>query len=824
MKTFDLTNRQDLNHFLESTNPGLFNLIIERIESEEKKSYLKLFKYIYCIIEHSTGNAEELDVLNLHFEKNVQLEVKTLIAEFIWHYYFCKAELDEISQQKNTLLQNTIDELTAEVDEPLIMPGKGAVAQRKIREIRKKARGNLKFYKRINPNSSLTPETLINLKTKQQDEISGAFKYIPAYKAADELDALNSFVIHSTQGFNDIKQLRLNTTHLLKIIKNIVLFDCENRVQRFSPYNYQQLANLNENHGTAFRSFVIVTFSNSNNLNSVTSKINRLKERYYIPNQTSYIVTSKEADYLLRKEQLEKKEILFLEPSYSVFWEDFHLETKINELYELRSIKMMNVYSLCFNQEIKDFILTNIFSEDSNHRLITDDTAQEIHDLPIEDAQRLKDLLSNVLDLVIGSNLQAEITESLSNDSKMVVDDFILSSTNFLKLIKRSLNVSSNRKFINWDKLDETIDNEIIILSYRNQGNFNNHFYPNINETTVSENTKIKAYFPSFFFENIHRWSIYNLSKDYLKALDHPIRHRQFNWDKLKEQIELLKPEKTVTISWDSESVYTGSDSRITYRLIFDKNGHSTCNPSDLHIYCEDNNKHKRIQPIRWIYENLDQGDSKLRVQKLDELIEKFNPVETFTDTVQQENDLGIIRNQFDLGDESAGRLWKILLARKAEITGVENLYNELKTIFSRNNLNIVSQGHFESTWINPESSSLVPRGNKAFKVICNYLGLPTTYLRIIYTIKNSNIQGRRNATRIYSRLLKDLFNHGCFDEGANSVQILISKLDYYKSNHNLDELGIDEDNPLTDLNTLVELIKPELAYRQTTNIEKREE
>jgi hypothetical protein len=39
-----------------------------------------------------------------------------------------------------------------------------------------------------------------------------------------------------------------------------------------------------------------------------------------------------------------------------------------------------------------------------------------------------------------------------------------------------------------------------------------------------------------------------------------------------------------------------------------------------------------------------------------------------------------------------------------------------------------------------------------------------------------------------------------------------------------LDELGIDEENPLTGLITLVELIKPELSYKEVKGIEKREE
>ena len=105
----------------------------------------------------------------------------------------------------------------------------------------------------------------------------------------------------------------------------------------------------------------------------------------------------------------------------------------------------------------------------------------------------------------------------------------------------------------------------------------------------------------------------------------------------------------------------------------------------------------------------------------------------------------------------------------------------------------------------------MVPRGNKSFKVLYHYLGLTTSYLRIIYTIKNRNINGRRNATRIYSKLLKDLFNDSCFDEDAVPNQILKTK-NYYNNHHNLDELGIDEENPVEGLETLIELIKPEIS------------
>tara|TARA_B100001146_G_scaffold225076_2_gene246267 strand:- start:1226 stop:3745 length:2520 start_codon:yes stop_codon:yes gene_type:complete len=839
METFKNHITENLDSFLEFKNQtffdNIFEYIFEKLNFQDKEKYRKLLQYLYCITEKSRNQENELSVLNIHFQKVINDREKTLIVEFLWHYFFESQRLKETSNEKNLILEKRINTLKENTNKALLLPSIGPMAttyekrqvnakKNELLETRKVKKKHLSFYKSLNKNASLQPAALINLKVNQERDLSTYFNSNPTYLNTEELSDLNSFTLYNTKEFNEIKMSRINNTPLLQLIENIVLFDCENSLQRFSSFNFQLLSNLNNHHGTKFDLFLVVTFSNKENFVFIKNKIKRLKERYYIPNDVSYIITSHEFDYLTQQEQVQTPEINFLGPSSSVFWEDFYLETKINGLYELRSIRMMNIYSLCFNQEIKEYVLANIFSDGLIHSLITEETKQDIFNLPNEDILKLKELLSNVLDIVIKTDLKPTIINGLIRDYKIVLDDFILENEHFFDLVKKSINARSNGKFISWDSLEENSDITILVLSYRDQGNFNNNFYPNINEIVVSENTKIKGLFQALFFKKINEWSKYNLISDYFKTLDHPIRRHNFNWDKLSGRIKKFKPEKSVDVSWDLEIDYTGSDTRITYKIVFESNKHSTCNPSDLHIYYEDDNKQKRIQPIRWIYENLELEDNKLFIQKLDELIEEFNPAERLIDTKQQESDLDVIRKQFDLGEESAGRLWKILLARKAANSSVEILYNILKDLFTKNSLEIVSQSYFESTWVNPESASLVPRGNKAFKLICKYLGLPTTYSRIIYTIKNRNINGRRNATRIYSKLLKNLFNDGFFDEGANTEQILKAQIDYYKSNHNLDELGIDEENPLKGISTLVELIRPELSFKEVNSIEKREE
>lgn len=71
------------------------------------------------------------------------------------------------------------------------------------------------------------------------------------------------------------------------------------------------------------------------------------------------------------------------------------------------------------------------------------------------------------------------------------------------------------------------------------------------------------------------------------------------------------------------------------------------------------------------------------------------------------------------------------------------------------------------------------------------------------------------------NQLLKDLFNDCCFDTDRNPNEIINNRLDYYKANHPLDDLGIDENHLATNLVALVELIQPELKLVELETIEK---
>ena len=822
MKTLIHHIEEPLKLFLDNSDNSLFQNIYDTVKTEEKENHKELLRYIFSILEKYKGNNESLECLNIHFEKKMNDNQKTLLVEFVWHYFFIKDYNNENQSTENIKLIDKTICLEQQIRKPLHLPSrKCKTLHKQLNQERKTKKEFLKYYELLNPNTSLTPKTLINLKVGRQRKVSEKFKYIPTYLSANELNSVNSFVIYNIDCFENIIKTRHHKDPLLKVIDNIVLFDCESRFKRFNLFNFRNLANFNQNHGTQLKLLLIVTFSKKDSLNDVNNRIKILEEKYYIPKLSSYVVTKKESDILTNNLFDNKHKKIFVDPYHSYFWDEMYKKTLNDDFYELRSIKMMNIYSLCYNKEIKEFILDDIFLPENDSQLITSETKEGLLELPKSEYDSLISTMSDTLDVIINSNLKNVIKQNLNHKTKIVLDYLIINNLALLCLIKEALEIIHLSQFISWEDLDDRIDSPIMLLSYRDQGKFNYHFHPNINELNVPNCTSIHSIFSAMFFKNLYRWSIYNLMNNYHRTLDHHIRQKHFKWSKLKPIINKLKPQAfdDLSWSWDLENDYSSIDNRITYRVSYKDTNHLTYNPSDLTIYQETNSNKPRVETIRWIHENIETDEYTIEVKKLDDLIDDFNPAKKLIDFKQQENDLNIIRKDFNLEDEDAGRLWKILLHRKAISLGEKQLYEILSSIFKENTIPIVSYNYFTDTWINPISDTIVPRGNKIFKILCDYLELPVTYRRIIYTIKNGTINGKRNQTRIYSKLLKDLFADGCFDGDSNPAKILNNKLDNYRNKHNFDELGIDEENIVSELTTLIELIKPELSYREIEKI-----
>jgi hypothetical protein len=444
-----------------------------------------------------------------------------------------------------------------------------------------------------------------------------------------------------------------------------------------------------------------------------------------------------------------------------------------------------------------------------------------ILELRDEDSETLKEALSNTLDIIINSEIKSKIIVSLASTTTIIFDEAIIRNGKLISKITDCLGLTRLIKLKTWSDILNFSSNCFLILSYRDQGKFPNYYYPNLLESELQPENNANAIFPHFLFGHHCKWAKYNLLKEYYKYLNHPIREKHFEWNELKKLIQTQKPETKLIIDWNLENEHSSLENRETYKVKLQNQRVKTYHSSDLLIFSEIKTASPKIERVKWFFENEYIDGAKYKIQKLDELLDEFNPAERLIDTTQQELELEIIRKQLGLGNVTAGRIWKVLLRNKSELLGIESLYEELKLIFEKNKIPLVSINHFRNSWINIESDSLMPRGNKVFKFLCNYLELNNNYRLILYRLKNASISGKIEATKKYSNLLKDLFADGCFNSNPSIETILNSRIAYYRNNHSLDELGIDNVNPLNGLTTLIELIQPELKLIELETIEK---
>lgn len=803
-----------------------FDELFIKLCSANKLEYKALLKYIFGIIETNSRpplNPNLLNPLHLHLDIENNLEIKSLMLEFLWHYFFNKAYALDKKEDVNYQLENNIKKLTNLVNRPLELPYNVTKPQeKKLRKERCLIREYLKAYKTLDIKSTLTPKSLINVKVIQDKYLSELLEKSPFLLRIQELSDVNSYVVLNLESFTSISKLKLNNIPIFKIFENIILFDCEDRVQRFSQLNFQNLVNLNQRHGANFKNFIVITFDNEwNSINSVRNKIDLIKDRFKIPDTSSYTILKSEVDFLIERKESSQLSIEFVGYDSSNFWDTFVWEISIREIYELRSIKLMNIYSICYTDEIKNYIIDELFSEKESSELISSTTKLAMLELRDEDIEVLKEALSKTLDEIINSGIKSKVSDSLSNNSVIVLDEAILRNQNLLSKIRISLGLTNTTKFNTWSDLINSDLKELLILSYRDQGRYPNYYFPSLLELDLESECFAKAILPSFFFNHYYNWSKYNLYKEYHKLLNHPIREQHFEWNKLKNKIQELKPEQKLHIDWNLENEYSNSDQREIFKIKLINQRSKIFHSSDFILFSEVNSDKPRIERVKWFYENIDLEDTKYKIQKLDELLDEFNPAERLIDTTQQEKELEIIRKELGLESETAARIWKILLRKKADNIGVDSLYEELKTLFIKNNIPLVRKSYFVDSWLNFETTSLMPRGNKVVKVLFDYLNLNISYRLILYRLKNASISGKIEATKKYSRLLKDLFFDGCFDEKAPLKSIIESRIQYYQNNYSLEELGIDNESPFIGLTTLIQLIQPELRLTELETIKK---
>ncbi|MFT6127415.1 MAG: hypothetical protein ACJAVA_001905 [Flavobacteriaceae bacterium] len=796
-----------------------FEKIFSEITISEKEKLKKLLIYIDKTLDNITvSETEELNYLHLHIEKDFDFNDRALILEFLVLKHFIYSLENDKSELTNELIQDNISRIKRDIKNnqiPAKASGKngGNRIYKNWKNKKDEKRAELDFNNTILYSNKLQVNTLVNTLTRYSTKCIEKFKSKQYGIRIEDVNVVKSYVaINKEKRLDQILNQIDQNEQLVSNLKNIILFDSESK-SNFINFNLKELLEWNED-GTTFKNLLIITFGKKKvNINNLKNKLNQVAFRFNSEKKDlikPYIIKNYEVNQLIRIDNPKQLKTNFYGIENNIFWDSFLLETQIHEnLYELISIKMRNIYSLVVNKRIKEIVLDGIFGYNKESTLISESTQQEF---PDELKNELRENLSNTLDYIINSSWKDEIKCLIDENTTLVISNEFLDNKILKKELQKELELSKSNKLINWEDLNSTTAENLIILNYLDPGHYPYYFYPNIIEISAINS---KGLFLNLFFKNKYQWANFNNNNDYYKLLNQQVRSDYFDWDSVKKKVNSLRPKVKEKTSWDIESSYVNNGNKEVIRIkLLSENRSHNYHSSDLFIY-KSNNIMKVARVIDLLVLDLTE------IQSLDDITNALPIYDKLADINKQEEELDVIRKKFNIEDgEDAGRLWKVLLKRKSEDIGKESLYSEIQELLSKQKLKMVSFQHFENHWINPESSSLAPLVKKVFLSICDYLSLPKTYLILISRIKNKTKQASRNNTRKMNLLFKDLFDDGCFDNISKTREILTTKKEYYQQNHSLEELGIDENHLLENLVALVELINPEISLQKVDSIE----
>nr|WP_312129297.1 hypothetical protein [Sphingobacterium multivorum] len=789
----------------------------------QKDNHILLLQYIHLVLKEAfSKESSETKILHLHFEYDFNDNSLLIIAQYLLIHFFKKSsktlkpsfQSDEGPESIKTDLRSKLRILSTCPDGASGRNGGNRVYKNWIKG-KKEIQALIDFYDKLIDNSEISANALFNCQVWLANFLINLFITKPYAREIEDQNNYPTFnLLNAKLKLNQIDEI---DNSIIDNLETVILFDCE----RKRLMQYFSLQGLRD-YGIKLKKYLIITLGNKEtSIQSLRDKINLIQNRFKIAQSDSYTIVRSEIGYSLGSKSKKYIPVSFIGINTSHFWDAVILETKIQDLYEIRSVKMMNLYSLCFDEEIKNYILHEMFSENHTSDFFSDDTKQKLSNLRSDDLLALKELLGNVLDLIISSNMRQVIINKTKSETIFIVDDLILKSKELRGLISSTLTLTEKNKLVAWSDF-KTIQNETtLILSYRDQGKYPYYFYPNLIEAKIPRHVSIEAIFQKFLFSDSYSWAKYNIAQEIYKLTDHPIRRRYFHWERLKASISILQPQKENDTNWDLEHQYVGNSNREIIKLKLKNERERTFNSSELFIYSIDNSSFN-VEKIGNIIESIDE-DVKYFVHHLDEIQKNINLYAKMIDTKQHKAELNIIRQQFQIDEAQTGRLWKILLKKKILPFGEEALYDELKAYLERKGLKIVSFHHFKSNWLNPESESMAPLSKKVFIELCTFLELPKVYFILIQRLRNVAKQSNRQSTLQMNRLLQDLFNDGYFDDGADLNKIITTKLENYKRKHPLDELGIDERYLGDNLIVLVELIKPEITLKEIEKFKKAE-
>jgi hypothetical protein len=829
MKLIDDHIKSYLEPYIKTPDVGFAN-VFSNVPNGAKEKAKKLLIYLDKLINSALNKeGENLKYTHIHLEC-IDSELLHLITQFIIvKFFFRGINIAENVDGRNYNVDE-INKINAILSRPRQIPTGAKGGSKKDRDS-KLERQNLAekkcFYDylmRTYPAISFKPQTLLNVTKNEYNVLKDRFQIKPLAVPIENIPHEQSHVVMNFEKTRDkIDEITLGDDQFfLDLIKNVILIDCEQK-KVTGDFNYKDLKNWNDN-GSDFHNLIIISVNDGkHNFNKLKNRLFRIQSKFYsepkYPHFEAYTILPFEINLLQDKIGEHNEIIRFYGDNYCSFWENFKIQLTYNEgLYELQSLKMMNVYSLLINENLKNMVIEDIFSFRNLFKIISQETISTLQELSNDSIKSIKSDLLYTIDWIISSDWSVYLRSQIAANALVILPQTFIANNLIITEFRNAMMIKSEN-IHTWFDIDIKTSKNIVVLEYRDLGPFPYTISPSIFEKLFQQSDGVRNIFLALFFENKFEWTRFNLSCDVHKILSHPTREKYLEWNDLDKELQRSKPNKPVSINWDAENKYQNQET-VTIKVKFKGGNKRSFIASELFITQlgdADALKVSRLEDlIDWNYDQ-----TSLKIQMLDDLYSEINIYDKIANVERENSELQVIRKEYAIANnENASRLWKVLLKRKSDEKGVDKLYEEIEIFMKENGIGLVSKGTFENSWTNPDSDSLVPRSKSVFSRLCDYLGLPKSYYRLMLRLKNVEMQATRSSSKQMNGLLSDLINDDCFCENINVQDILLDNKKKYLKKHDFDEIGIAEDQVVNELKALVALLKPYMKLVEVQKIE----
>jgi hypothetical protein len=676
------------------------------------------------------------------------------------------------------------------------------------------ARERINILKKLpHIDKSFMPDTILNLQQNALDVFKESL-YTVVLDALKNQQKRAYCLVNTDLSLERLSQ-ELDDKGYLNKIRRIILFDCDHRTQ-FQGYNRRMIEHLNAD-GCSINTLMLLSFDKRQfRLSKFLNRIGSIYQRYDTALQPSshlpysYVFHEREMCELLSgKDSL--MVIEWLGGENEIFYDYLEISREYG-LDKLRSIGVLNIFSMALNKAIAEKILQDLYSQNVLFDMFSDELRSAINALDVQEKGTLKTIIIHMLDRV--SDIWKGKLEKLRMDSLCSSVAFVLPfqfvKTRSFRKEWKSVFPQLTFKLYGWNSLrnGSIKETKTYILAYRDAGRAPFDLFPNILENDTGRSNTATGIFISMFFHSRYERFIYPYLSAWNKILANDFRYKHMEWNKIDSWIskQRIKQEEVLFEADDHE--------------------YGLAEPSEMVRVEYADKTHASFYPSRQLITRK-KGSSKLKVLRADDLTEEYSgceiqPLEDihedlnlFDITSEERRELVEIKHFYGVMDDQ--ELWKVLLIRKLEEgKKCKGLYDELHSIIGSDDP-FVRFEHFRNQWLNPESALLIPRKRKHFKSICQYLGLPGAYYRLKLKKRASLVANSRQSNGQMNALLSQMFNEGLFDSNVDWETISVQHL---MDMHELEEKGFALENLNSELKAMVDLLKEKVQLKEVLKLE----